>query len=67
MTGKEPVADYLYTDENSDLLIEFTKEVKNDAAFAKRVMRYMSLLNEDKKSIDDMIDFMYYKNHNGED
>lgn len=67
MTGKDSQTDHLYTDENSDLLIEFTKEVKNDAAFAKRMMRYMSLMNEDKKSIDDMIDFMYSKNHNGED
>lgn len=67
MTGKDSQTDHLYTDENSDLLIEFTKEVKNDPAFAERMMRYMSLLNEDKKSIDDMIDFMYSKNHNGED
>lgn len=66
-TGKDSQTDYLYTDENSDLLIEFTNEVKNDPAFAKRMMRYMSLMNEDRKSIDDMIDFMYSKNHNGED
>ena len=58
--------DHFYSTEGSNLIIEITKEIKNDAEFAKRMMRYMALLSEDKKSIDDMIDFMYSKEHNGE-
>ena len=60
MTGKEsnPSMDYLYTDENSDFLIEVTKKAK-DKEFVERMKKYMSLLNEDQKSINDMIDFMY--------
>ena len=62
MTGKEsnPSMDYLYTDENSDFLIEVTKKAK-DKEFVERMKKYMSLLNEDQKSINDMIDFMYNK------
>ena len=62
MTGKEsnPSMDYLYTDENSDFLIEVTKKAK-DKEFVERMKKYMSLLSEDQKSINDMIDFMYNK------
>lgn len=66
MTGKEPNVDYLYSDENANLLIEITKKMKNDSAFADRLARYMSLLNENKKSVDDMIDLMYSKEHKEE-
>ncbi len=66
MTGKEPQTDYLYSDENADLLIEITKTMKNDSAFAKRMAHYMSLMSENKKSVDDMIDLMYNKEHGGE-
>nr|DAG27387.1 MAG TPA: hypothetical protein [Caudoviricetes sp.] len=66
MTGKEPNVDYLYSDENSDLLIEITRKMKNDSTFADRLTRYMSLLSENKKSVDDMIDLMYSKEHGGE-
>lgn len=66
MTGKEPQTDYLYSDENADLLIEITKTMKNDSAFAKRMAHYMSLMSENKKSVDDMIDLMYHKEHGGE-
>ena len=66
MTGKNSKTDYLYSDENADLLIEITKNIKNDSEFAKRMGRYMSLLSENKKSVDDMIDLMYSKEHNGE-
>ena len=67
MTGKEPTVGSLYSDENADLLIEITRKMKNDSAFADRLTRYMSLLSENKKSVDDMIDLMYSKEHNGED
>lgn len=66
MTGKDPQIDYLYSDENADLLIEITKNIKNDSEFAKRIAHYMSLLSENKKSVDDMIDLMYSKEHGGE-
>ncbi len=66
MTGKEPNVDYLYSDENADLLIEITRKMKNDSAFADRLARYMSLLSENKKSVDDMIDLMYSKEHKEE-
>lgn len=67
MTGKEPNAGSLYSEENADLLIEITHKVNNDAAFAKRLSMYMSLLSENKKSVDDMIDLMYSKEHKEED
>lgn len=66
MTGKEHQTDYLYSDGNADLLIEITKTMKNDSAFAKRMAHYMSLMSENKKSVDDMIDLMYHKEHGGE-
>ena len=40
--------------------------MKNDPAFADRMARYMSLISENKKSVDDMIDLMYHKEHDGE-
>lgn len=60
MTGKEPQFDYLYTDENADFLVEVTKMAKNQE-FVERMMKYMSLMKENKKSVDDMIDYMYDK------
>jgi transcriptional regulator with XRE-family HTH domain len=64
-TGKEPQYDYLYTDENAEFLIEVTKMAK-DKDFVERIMKYMSLMSDDRKSIDDMIDFMYEKKEKGE-
>ena len=68
MTGKEPEInfDYIYTDGNAEFLIEVSKKAK-DKDFVERMMKYMSLLNEDKKSVDDMIDFLHAKEHQGED
>ena len=66
MTGKEPQLDYLYTDENAEFLIEVSKKAK-DKDFVERMMKYMSLLSGDKKSVDDMIDFLHSKEHEGED
>lgn len=65
-TGKDSQTYSLYSDENADLLIKITKSVKNDPAFADRMARYMSLISENKKSVDDMIDLMYSKEHDGE-
>lgn len=67
MTGEEPQMDYLYTNENSDLLIEITMKLKNDKAFAERMARYMRLSDEGKKYADNSIDLMYLKEHEGED
>lgn len=66
-TGIEPEIDYLYTDGNSDLLIEITMKLKNDKAFAERMARYMRLSDEGKKYADNSIDLMYLKEHEGED
>lgn len=66
-TGMEPAVDYLYSDKNVDLLIEVTNKVKADADFAKRLGYYMSLMSENKKSVDDMIDLMYSKEKKAED
>ena len=59
-TGKEPQMDYLYTNENAEFLIEVTKMAKNQD-FVKRMQKYMELVNDNRKSVDDMIDFMYEK------
>lgn len=67
MTGKEPNVGSLYSDENADLLIEITHKMKGEPEFADRLAKYMSLLNENKKSVDDMIDLMYSKEHKEED
>lgn len=65
-TGKEPQLDYLYTDENADFLVEVTKMAK-DQEFVERMMKYMSLMKENKKSVDDMIDYMYDKENQKEE
>ena len=59
-TGQDSQLDYLYTDENAEFLIEVTKMAKNKA-FIEKMTKYMSLLNENRKSVDDMIDFLYEK------
>lgn len=66
MTGKDSQIEYLYSDANVELLIEITKSIKNDSEFAKRIAHYMSLLSENRKTVDDMIDLMYSKEHSGE-
>lgn len=60
MTGKEPNIDFIYSVGNAKLMIEITKRAE-DKEFADRMMKYMSLLSEDKKSVDDMIDFLHNK------
>lgn len=60
MMVKEDVGEYSYDKKKSDLLIEISKNV-DDKEFVDRMMKYMSLLKEDKKSVDDMIDFMFEK------
>lgn len=66
MTGKDSQIESLYSDGNAELLIEITKSIKNDSEFAKRIAHYMSLLSENRKTVDDMIDLMYSKEHSGE-
>lgn len=67
MTGKDTQPDYLYSDENADLLIEITRKIKTNPEFAERMAHYMSLMSENKKSVDDMIDLMYNKEKKAED
>lgn len=59
-TGKEPNVDFIYSVGNAKLMIEITKRAE-DKEFVERMMKYMSLLSEDKKSVDDMIDFLHNK------
>lgn len=66
-TGKDSSVDYLYNEENADLLIEITMKLKSDKAFAERMARYMRLSDEGKKYADNSIDLMYLKEHEGED
>lgn len=58
--------DYLYSDENSNFLIEVTKKA-NNMKFVTIMKKYMELSASDRKSVDDMIDFMHAKKHQGED
>lgn len=66
MTGTEPQKDYLYTDENADFLIEITRMSK-DKDFVDKMKKYMELMADSKKSVDDMIDFLHAKEHRRED
>lgn len=55
-----------YSLQNNDLIIDVTKRLKNDVDFTERLRKYLSLLSENKKSVDDMIDLMYMREHDGE-
>lgn len=65
MTGKEDV-NCLYTDENAEIMIKITEEIRKDKKTAERFYRYLSLMSDSKKSVDDMIDFMYEKENKGD-
>lgn len=66
MTGKETKSfDYLYTDGNTDFIIEVTKRAK-DTGFVERMMKYMELMEKHRESVDDMIDFLHEKEQKGE-
>ena len=58
MGWEEP--DIIYKVEIAEFLIEVTK-MSRDKKFVERITKYMSLMDDDKKSVDDMIDFMYSK------
>lgn len=62
----EQSIDYLYSDENSNFLIEVTKKA-NNMKFVTIMKKYMELSASDRKSVDDMIDFLHAKKHQGED
>lgn len=66
-TGKEPTFnyDYLYTGKNSDFLIEVTKSM-SDNNFVDRIKKYMELLDKDRNSVNDFIDYLYEREHRGE-
>lgn len=61
MTGKEPVVDYLYSEDNADFLIEIQKRSTNPN-FVDVLKKYLDLKDSDKKSVDDMIDYLDAKN-----
>lgn len=67
MTGEEPTFnyDYLYTGKNSDFLIEVTKSM-SDNNFVDRIKKYMELLDKDRNSVNDFIDYLYEREHRGE-
>lgn len=65
MSGKEPSSDFLYSDENADFLIEVQRKAHN-LDFVKRMTMYMGLSDADRKSVDDMIEFLYNKEKNEE-
>lgn len=67
MTGEEPTFnyDYLYTGKNSDFLIEVTKSM-SDNNFVDRIKKYMELLDKDRNSVNDFIDYLYEREHQGE-
>lgn len=60
MGWEETSPNYLYTDEATNFMIRITKLAK-DKVFVERMNKYMSLTSDNRKSIDDMIDFMYEK------
>ena len=64
-TGKEPSSDFLYSDENADFLIEVQRKAHN-LDFVKRMTMYMGLSDAERKSVDDMIEFLYNKEKNEE-
>lgn len=66
-TGEEPTFnyDYLYTGKNSDFLIEVTKSM-SDNNFVDRIKKYMELLDKDRNSVNDFIDYLYEREHQGE-
>lgn len=67
MTGEESTFnyDYLYTGKNSDFLIEVTKSM-SDNNFVDRIKKYMELLDKDRNSVNDFIDYLYEREHRGE-
>lgn len=67
MTGKLPNFnyDYLYTGGNAEFLIEVTKNA-SDKTFIERMKKYMELLESDRKSVNDFIDFLHAKERQGE-
>ena len=66
MGWEEPVVDFYVKEGNAEFLIEVTKKSK-DKDFVDRMTKYMSLMNDNKKSVDDMIDFMYSKEQKKDD
>ena len=49
-----------FSDKNVAFLVEIQKRT-NDARFVETIQKYMNLSATDKKSIDDMVDFLSKK------
>ena len=65
-TPMRPDYDVIYTVGNAQFITEVTKRT-NDKHFVEMLSKYMSLLDINKKSVNDMIDFLYSKEHPEED
>lgn len=73
MTGKEPLIESLYSDENSELLLKVHTRINHDEDFKRSlislmsgidsVKKYYNLSNDDKNTVDNMIEFLYNKKH----
>ena len=61
MEDKNQNIDFLYSDDNVEFLIEIQKRAK-EASFVSRMKKYMSLIEADRKSVDDMIEYLDSKN-----
>lgn len=61
MTGKENASSFMFSEENADFLVEIQIRAKNPD-FVNRMRKYLDLIDSDRKSVDDMIDYLDSKN-----
>lgn len=52
---------FIYSGENVDLLIDVQKKA-HDQTFINSLKKYMDLIDSDRKSIDNIIDYLHTKN-----
>lgn len=60
LTGQDITSTFVFSDKNVAFLVEIQKRT-NDARFVETIQKYMNLSATDKKSIDDMVDFLSKK------
>lgn len=60
LTGQDITSTFVFSDKNVAFLVEIQKRT-NDARFVETIQKYMNLSANDKKSIDDMVDFFIKK------
>lgn len=61
MTGKDPSSEFLYSNENADFLVAVQKQASNNMEFVDNLEKYMKLSESNRKSVDDLIDFLFDK------